>query len=164
MFDYLSDMWALATAGNKQGIVFYIALYALVVLGYSALYQFRTAKWPSTRGVLLVAGIGKWGATEPVTSDQEYKATALYRYRVGEVDYEGSRVSPWLFIVSHNARFILKKQLDKLQRNDDGSIEVFFNPGKPHKSFLIKPGPVGLALTLCLALSPALVYWMSYHA
>ena len=161
--EYFFEMWALAMEGEKQGIFFFISLYVLVLAGYSTVYQFKVARWPATKGVLLDAEVQQWGATEWAKSNQEYAATALYKYKVAGKEYQGQRVSPWVIVASHNVRFILAKQLGHIQKNDDGSIVVYFNPGKPRKSFLIKPGAIGLAVTSASAVLPMLLYWLNYY-
>jgi hypothetical protein len=163
MFEYFGDMWALAIVGNKQGIFFFISLYSLLLLGYSAINQYKTAHWPSTEGILLNAGVKKWGFTEWKKSNQEYTASALYVYKVGEKEYQGTRMSPWVIIASHNVKFILEKQLSSIQNNEDGTITVFYNPNKPQKSYLIKPGKAGLIITSVVAVFPMLIYWLNYY-
>ena len=164
MVEYLSAMWALAADGDKRGIVFFAALYCLLLLSYSAVYQLRIMTWPSTTGVLVNRGARKVGGTHLVTSRQEYAASALYEYCVNGEHYQGSRVSPWVMIVSHNAKFLLDRQLARIRSNNDGGVAVFFNPRNPKKSFLVLPGKTGLAVTIALALLPILLYWFAYHA
>ncbi len=60
-------------------------------------------------GELVEFGVGKFGATDWVKSDQEYISKTLYRYNVSGVNYDGTRISPWIFVASHNARFVLEK-------------------------------------------------------
>lgn len=159
MIDYIEQMWALAASGDKQGICFFIAVYALLVLLYSWFYQLRIRRWPAVQGRLLEVSAKRFGATERVVSEQDYHASALYEYAVDGVTYQGKKISPWIIIASHNARFILQKQLDRIQSHSDGTVTIFYNPKKPNKSFLIKPGVVGLSLTFVLALAPAIAYW-----
>ena len=162
--DYLSAMWELAVNADKQGIFFFASLYAFFLLSYSFIYQLRIISWPRTKGVLIKAVVEKVGGTKLVVSHQDYAASALYEYYVGDKAYQGSRVSPWAVMASHNARFVLKKQISCIQKNGDGSVEVLFNPKNPKKSFLIKPGKIGLAVTLFFAVGPISLYWSTYHA
>ena len=163
MIDYLTSMWGLAINGQKQGVIFFAALYALAMLGYSFVYQLRIRTWPSTRGTLTKATLGKVGGTDLVVSRQEYAASALYEFDVGNITYRGSRISPWVLLASHNARFFLEKQLRGIERYEDGRVKVFFNPKNPNKSFLIRPSAPGLAVTATVAVAPIALYWFSYH-
>lgn len=164
MIDYLSLMWDSAIHGQAQGIAFFASLYALLLLSYSGVYQLRVRSWPSAKGIVINAAPRKVGGTESVTSNQEYTASALYVFDVGDTAYHGHRVSPWIVVASHNARFVLVKQLRHIRKYDDGTVDVFFNPKNPNKSFLVKPGNVGLAVTLALAVAPITFYWFAYHA
>ncbi len=164
MIDYLGLMWDSAINGQKQGIAFFASLYALLLLSYSVVYQLRVRAWPSAKGVLMKAALTKVAGTDNVTSNQEYAASAHYEFYVGDVAYQGRRVSPWVVVASHNAGFVLEKQLRHIRKHDDGTVDVFFNPKNPNKSFLVKPGNLGLAVTLGLAVAPMALYWFAYHA
>ena len=45
----------------------------------------------------------------------------------------------------------------------DGKPEGYFDPRNSEKSFLIKPGILGRALTAALAVMPCGAYWLGYH-
>ncbi|MEP4889709.1 MAG: DUF3592 domain-containing protein [Aliiglaciecola sp.] len=156
-------MWQLAVGGDKQGILFYVVVYLLIVCLYSFIWQVFVRQWPSARGVLKTASVNKWGSHLPIVSEQEYKVDSLYEYHVANKHYRGTRVSPWIIIASHNAKMILNKQLDKIQTNNDGSVNVFYNPKAPQKSYLVKPGLFGLAVTLACAVVPLLLYIIEYY-
>lgn len=162
MIDYIMAMFDLAMAGDKQGFMFFVCLYALVTCGYSVFFQLRVSRWPEAKGALLQGGVSKIGGTEPVRSNQEYVASGLYEYVVDGALYQGKKVSPWVMVASHNAKFLLEKQMRGVHRYADGGVRVFFNPTNPKKSYLIKPGKVGIAFTLGLAVGPMLLYGYSY--
>jgi len=162
--NYFQDMWQLAIQGQTQGIWFGAALYVLIVCGYSLIFQIRTRYWPSIAGELVDFGVKKFGPTDRVKSDQQYVSKALYTYVVSGVAYEGTRVSPWIFIVSLNARFILKKHMSYIQRLPDGKVKVFYNPGNPKKSYLIIAGKAGIFITLVICALPIVSYYFKYHA
>ncbi len=162
MIEYTCDMWALASEGEKQGVLFFIAVYMLVMCLYSLFRQILIKQWPTTIGVLESASLEKWGATERVLSDQEYKVDSLYKYQVSGKWHQGTRVSPWIIIASYNARVLLKKQLKSIQKNEDGTVNVFFNPKRPEKSYLVKPGVFGMAITLGIAVLPLVLYLYEY--
>ena len=163
MTEYLLQMWDLAKTGDKQGVVFFAALYAFVLLTYSLIYQIRIANWPSTTGRLIAADVDKFGVTHTLRSEQDYVSNALFEYTVDGATHQGTRVSPWVIVASHNAKFLLESQLNKINKNADGSIELFYSPSKPSKSFLIKPSVNGMVVTFVLAVAPISFYWQNYH-
>ncbi len=159
---YLQDMWQLAMDGQVQGIAFWAVVYAFVLCCYSFIYQYRIRRWPSTRGKLAQLSIETFGSAVN-RSEQDYISNGLYHYRVEEKNYEGQRISPWVFVASHNAKFILKKQLSAIHRDAKGEVTVFYHPSNPKKSFLILPGKLGLCITASFGVIPAICYWSSYH-
>lgn len=161
--EYINEMWQHASAGESQGFFFFMVLYLFLTLGYSSIYQYRICQWRSVNGSLVKAEIEKVGFAKRIRSNQDYVASAVYDYWVDGVQYQGNRVSPWAIIASHNARFALKKQMSYIQENSDGSVLVFYNPNNPRKSFLIKPGLVGMSLTAILAIAPISFYLAEYH-
>jgi hypothetical protein len=156
-------MWQQLWQGEVQGVVFWGAVYCFVVGLFSLVYQLRIRHWPVATGVLAKAGVERWGGAEWVKSDQEYSLKAAYVYRVDGQVHEGHRVSPWVVVASHNARFLLESQLKGVQRHADGTVSVFYNPRRPHKSYLIRPGWTGLLVTWVITLGPALYYWQRFH-
>ncbi len=164
MVEYIRDMWDLAAAGDRQGVFFFIVVYVLVILTYSLFYQRYVASWSGTRGKLVQLGLRIFGATGWVISEQEYVTTSLYEYSVGGEKFQGKRVSPWAIVASYNVRFVLNKQMKHIKRYGDDGVEVYFNPKNPEKSFLIKPGKMGMAVTAMLAVAPMLFYVFEYHA
>ena len=161
---YSQEMWRLALDGQAQGVWFWASLYTFILCAYSLLFQIRTRFWPCTHGVLTGFEIRKFGgATEWVRSEQEYVSEALYKYNVGGVDYDGTRISPWVFVVSHNARFVLEKQKSSIQLYPDGRLKVFYNPNNPKKSFLIIAGKMGIYITVTLSVLPLILFCIEYH-
>lgn len=160
---YFQDMWQLAIQEETQGVWFWAALYTLIVCAYSLTLQIRTRYWPFTPGQLVESGVEKFGPTARLKSDQDYNSKALYRYKVSGATYEGTRISPWIFVASHNARIVLEKQLSSIQRLPDGKVKVFYNPNKPKKSFLIIAGKMGIFITLSIAILPLISFYLKYH-
>ena len=160
---YFQNMWQLAIQGETQGIWFWAALYAFIVGVYSLIFQLRTRYWPCAQGELVGLSVEKFGATDWVKSDQDYVSKGLYKYNVSGVDYDGSRISPWIFVVSHNARFVLEKQMASIQRLSNGRVKVFYNPNNPRKSFLIVAGKMGIGITLGISVLPLLLFYCKYH-
>lgn len=163
MIEYLQEMWRLAIQAEPQGIWFWASLYALFLCSYSLLFQIRTRFWPFTQGELVEASVEKFGATEWAQSNQEYVGKALYRYTVSDITYDGKRISPWIFVASHNARFILQRQMAMIQRLPDGGIKVYYNPANLPKSYLIVAGKTGILVTILITFLPIVIYFFSYH-
>lgn len=160
---FFQEMWRLALQGQTQGIWFCAALYAFAVCVYSLIFQIRTRYWPSVPGELSALEVKKFGATDGGKSNQDYVSTALYKYRVSGTEYEGKRISPWIFVASHNARFVLEKQMSSLQRLPDGKVNVFYNPRNPRKSFLIISGKTGICITLSAGVLPLISFYCKYY-
>ncbi len=159
---YVSEMWTLAAEGNRQGALFFVALYGFLVCSWSAVYQLRIRGWPSVRGRLLDVGIRRFGADSSLTADRTYTVRSLYEYEVDGRTYEGKRVSSWIVLASHNARSVLRIQMKGIESFEDGGVTVHFDPKNPAKSFLIKPGTLGLLLTSVIAAGVPLLYAADY--
>jgi len=160
---YIQDMWQLAINAEVQGIWFWAALYTFIVCVYSLIFQIRTRYWPFTPGKLSEFRVEKFGPTDLVKSDQDYKSKALYKYKVSDVVYEGTRVSPWVFVVSHNARIILEKQKSYIQCLPNDNVKVFYNPDNPQKSYLIIAGKASIYITLLISFLPLISYYFKYY-
>lgn len=160
---YIGEMWQLASQRQLQGIWFWAALYAFFVCGYSIIFQIKTRYWPSVEGELVKAQVEKFGATDLVKSDQDYISKALYSYSVAGREYEGKRISPWVFVASHNARFVLQKQLGTIDRLPNDKVRVYYNPKKPHKSYLVVAGRLGISLTILFCTLPMLLYYFRFY-
>ena len=161
---YIHQMFWFAAEGHTQGIWFWASIYAFVICFFSLWFQIRTRNWPTTKGKLAQLSIKKFGPTEWATSNQDYVGKALYTYLVSGTRYEGFRISPWIFAVSHNARFLLEKQQANIQTYPDGGVRVYYNPRNPKKSYLIVAGKTGIVTTMLLGTLPFIFYWMKYYA
>jgi hypothetical protein len=162
MSDYVVQMWMLATEGDKQGIWFWAAVYAFFICGYSVFFQLLIRSWPSTKGQLKHLGLNKFGAAIAL-SDQDYRADSLYSYEIEGKSYQGKRISPWVIIASHNAKFVLKNQLSNVDTFPDGQVRIFYKPSNPTKSWLILPSKIGVVVTALLSVLPAFSYWLEFY-
>lgn len=160
---YFQEMWQLAIKGQAQGVFFWFAFYMFIICFYSLILQIRTRYWSFVQGELVEFGFDRFGASIR-KSDQNYWANALYNYSVSDVDYRGTRISPWHIIVSHNLRFILEKQMSYVQRSSVGTVKVFYNPNNPKKSYLIIAGKIGIGITLLMIVLPLTLFYYKYHA
>ncbi|MEP1445910.1 MAG: hypothetical protein ABJK37_07355 [Paraglaciecola sp.] len=162
MFDYISNLWDLALQGDRQGIWFWASVYTFLVCGYSALFQSLIRTWPSTIGHLINLGVDRFGSDISV-SEQDYKAYALYSYQIAGKTFQGKRISPWIIVASHNAQFLLRKQLSKVETFADNGVRVFYKPSNPAKSWLILPSKFGITMTIVISMLPALSYWLEFY-
>ena len=162
MFDYIQQMWDLALQGETQGVWFWVAVYAFLICGYSVVFQLLCRTWPSTKGQLISIGLDKFGRAM-VLSDQDYKTNALYTYQVKGKSYQGKRVSPWVIVASHNAQFVLKKQLSKVETYPNNQVKVFYKSSNPAKSWLILPSKLGIVITIAISMLPAFGYWLEFY-
>lgn len=160
---YFQKMWQLAIQGQTQGIWFWSALYVFIICVYSLILQVRTRHWPFVQGELAEFGVEKFGSTVLVKSNQDYVSKALYHYNVDDIAYSGTRISPWIFVASHNVRVILEKQMSSIQRFPDGKVKVFYNPNNPKKSFLIVAGKIGICITLTISVLPIILFYFKYY-
>jgi len=159
---YLTDMWNLARAGALQGIWFFAALYGVLMGLYSVLFQLRIRCWPRTVGTLHRLGVEVFGGRDAVVATRETVGVASYTYAVDGRSYDGTRISAWVMVAGGLGR-LLKLQQRGVQRHDGGGVTVFYHPRKPAKSFLIRPGWLGLALTLALGSALAVGYFVRFH-
>lgn len=164
VWDHTQAMWQQLWQGDVQAILFWVAVYFGLVGAYSLFFQMRIRRWPATPGVLAQAGLKRTGGPEWRKSDQQYRLRSIYHYRVDGHAYEGHRVSSWVMSTNFNGRFLLEAQLKGVKRLPDGTVTVFYDPKRPHKSFLIQPGLLGLLITWVIALGPAFYYWSRFHA
>ena len=164
ILSYSRQMFRLAAEGQTQGVFYWAAIYAFLICSYSLWFQVRTRSWPSTNGSLKQLGIEKFGATVSSASNQDYIGKALYTYTVSGKPFEGSRISPWVFVASHNARYLLSKQQSKIRFDPDGEVRVYYNPKNPQKSYLQVAGKTGIIVTMLLGAAPIVFYWFRYHA
>ena len=162
MIDYTVAMWELAARGEKQGVLYFVAVYMLLVVGYSFIVQLRVRRWPRVQGVLIDEKMEVM-IPDAIRSEQNYRVSSLYSYEIDEKKYEGSRVSTWTVVASHNMSFLLKMQLDRIEKTGETGVVVYYNPKKPQKSCLIKPGITGLIVTFALVFAPISFYLSEYH-
>ena len=160
--EYFYTMFEMAKAGEKQAIIFFIALYCFLIMSISLFGQWRMRQWPSTIGKLITAGTRVFGAHDLSPSDTQYRANALYEFEIRGKKYQGKRVSPWIFITNKNASAILEHQLNSIDRQGD-RVRIFYNPDNPKKSTLLKPGWFGICVSIAIWIGPLIGYWISYY-
>ncbi|SNY49449.1 Protein of unknown function [Arsukibacterium tuosuense] len=160
---YIQQMFEITARGEKQGIWFFASVYLFALCAFSFWVQFRTRSWPTTQGSLVQSQIDKFGY-DSIQSEQTFKLNTKYIYSVKNVDYEGSRISPWVFVASYNAKAVLNHQMAKVKMHPSGGIIVHYNPDNPQKSYLLVAGKIGLFVTSLVGVLPLILYWLEYHA
>ena len=163
ILNYLQQMVDLASEGELQGIWFWASCYMLAVCLYSAYFQIQTRFWASTVGKIHNLELKKFGASNDL-SEQQYRGKALYSYNVDGQTYEGTRISPWVFVTNYNAKGILIKQQAGIDMPTKDTVTVYYNPQKPKKSFLLRANKFGIMITLIVAVAPFIGYVSRFHA
>ncbi len=125
-------------AGERSAVITTAAAYCLIMGTYSIVVCLCLRSWPSTVAKWNHSGLARFGSSNEV-SEQEYHADASYTFEVDGQTYEGNRVSPMIIIASHNARFILQRQMRGIIPVGEDSVKVFYKPSNPKKSYLIIP-------------------------
>lgn len=148
-------------AGNSQAILWVASLYFMACALYSLIFQWRIRQWPSVWGTLLQKELHLLMPDNDLSA-QEYRAKVLYTYSIAGNVYEGRRLSPWVFVVSYNARTLLSKQIKGVTQNHQQQVKVFYNPQRPEKSYLILPGPAGMLITCLFGAFPLALYLLKY--
>ena len=65
-------------------------------------------------------------------------------------------------VASHNLRGLLRLQQKGVEVRHGTEVTVYYNPGKPGKSFLVRTGPVGQIFTALIGIGPFLFYLAKY--
>ena len=144
--------------GGAEEWLLLFAIYCVVMCTYSLIYCIRINRWPSVFGDLIQSEVGRLSPSMRRT-DQNYMAEVQYRFKVDGVEYSGHRLTPFLTVVSHNLRFILRLQMTYIETRADGKVRVYYNPRKPEKSYLITPGPIGYSFIASFTLIPLACYF-----
>lgn len=164
LVQHLQLLFQQAFAGNIQAIFFWVASFVAIACVWSSMYQLGIRRWPSVKGVLLHADTEKFGATDFVAAEQDYVIKLAYDYEVNGKQYRGSRLSPVVMTASGAGKAVLDYALANLEQQD-GFVEVFYNPKNPAKSFLQKPGLYSGLFTLFMgagAVWVALEMWLLF--
>ena len=144
-----------AVNGDKQTWLFLIAIYSLFCGLISLIIQIRILNWAATPGTLIQSQAAIWGFASSA-SEVDYHANVRYNYTVAGTAYEGHRLSPTLIIVSANLRFILRWQMKCITHLSTDEVMVFYKPSNPKKSYLIKPGKIGICVTAGMVFFPVI--------
>lgn len=111
---------------------FAVGIYFLVTTAHSLYDVIRMTSWPQTQGTLTSANLRSSTSDNTTT----YHPTAQYRYRVGGVEYAGSRVA--IHGGGDNVGGFqqrLGSQLELMYLNQE-PVSVYYNPGDPADAVL----------------------------
>ncbi|MBA4343344.1 MAG: hypothetical protein C0423_14505 [Methylibium sp.] len=151
MLGYLQRMLDLALDKQLQGIHFWGTVYTVLVLAGSLWHVLRVRRWPGTPGELLRLGVRPIGGAEPLRADQAFVPDALYAYQVDGQRYEGSELSVWKLSASgllRSAAALQPRQVRAVEAAS-GVVTVYYNPRRPHKSLLVRPGWASVCFMCC---------------
>ena len=143
----IKHMFDLLLMGDAQGILFWATVFITMACLASFWIQWRVAAWPSVIGKLNMLKIGGTGPSLP--GDQgHYYLEAEYEYSVDGVNYKGNNVSLSVIWTRSGFLYLLRRQIAAVNQMPGEKVEVFYNPNKPQKSYLIKSSDSIRALTL----------------
>ena len=158
MIDYLQRMSDLALHKELQGIHFWATLYVLIVLIGTLWNALRVRGWPRVEGQLRGLGIRPLGTPELGTSDQDYVPSALYWYQVNGQSYEGREISIWKMSASGMLKKTANLLPGQVRPSETGKVVVYYNPRRPKKSVLLRPGWASISLLSALIVLTAAFY------
>jgi Protein of unknown function (DUF3592) len=158
VLDYLQRMFDLALHKELQGIHFWATLYVLIVLAGTLWHALRVRGWPRVEGQLLGLGIRPLGTPDLGTSDQDYVPSALYRYQVNGRSYEGREISIWKMSASGMLKNAATLSPGQVRPSATGKVPVSYNPRRPEKSVLVRPGWASISLLSALIVLTAAFY------
>ena len=150
--DYLQLMFDLTLRKQPQGIHFWFTVYVVFVLFGTLVHALRVRRWPGTEGRLLRLGTRQFGATELHPANQQFVPDALYEYQVSGQVYQGREISIWKMSASGVLKGAAGVLPRRVKADARGAVRVFYHPGKPHRSLLLRPGWVSLS-SLCAAIA-----------
>ena len=160
MLEYLQRMLDLALHKELQGIHFWATLYVLIVLIGSLWRALRVRGWPRVEGQLLSLGIRPLGTPDLGTSDQDFVPSALYRYQVNGRSYEGREISIWKMSASGVLKNTANLLPARVRPSPTGKVPVYYNPRRPKKSVLLRPGWASISfLSALIVLTAAFYVW-----
>ncbi len=143
--------------GDPESWLLAFAVYSLLVGAFSLFHYTRIGRWPSVIGALNSAAVA--GQTpSAVSSDRNYSAEVSYQYNIEGKSYEGSRLSPFLVMATHNLRSLIRHQMKGIEIIQDGGVRVFYNPARPEKSYLISTSSIGYASIISIMFLPLVAY------
>jgi len=153
MANALNSIFEGIMSGDKQAILIVTAAYFALCGLVTLIFQTRILFWPMTSGTLVHSDLSRWGVSS-FADEQNYEAGVKYHYQINGKQYEGKRLSAWYILASANMRFLLRWQLEGITMLAPENVAVFYNPSAPEKSYLIKPGRIGLGISAAILILP----------
>jgi Protein of unknown function (DUF3592) len=102
-------------------------LLALWAARYVTREMRRVRGWPSTPGAILERGVG-----EPMSQARVFMPRVVYSYEVDGTSYTNDQV----YVIARTGN--LKPVIERLVAGLPDPVPVYYNPGKPSESHLLK--------------------------
>lgn len=140
MTEYLQRSVDMAFSNGLQSLHFWATLYILTILLSSIWYIVRVRAWPSAEGHLLRNRPSSSSTQLHGADIEDHASSALYRYSVNGSPYEGARVSLWTEKIFWSTQSAVRHLPLHAQQALTGNILVYFNPKRPERSLIVRPG------------------------
>ncbi|WP_120499633.1 DUF3592 domain-containing protein [Roseovarius sp. EL26] len=147
--------WTDLLSGERYAVLSTCIAYVLLMGIISIIGCLRVRRWPHTTGILTEDGVSSFGSG----SDRMHAARVRYEYSVDSTPYTGKRLSP--FIVHATGTRMAEWQKGGIQRHGGNHVTVFYNPARPHKSYLILPTLIGIIGVFVLITIVVIVLWFA---
>ncbi len=108
-------------------------------LFFTAKYHFelkRIMQWPSVDGNLIKLEYSEGDGTIPAIISVEYD------FAIDGVEYSGRKLAHITFGTGRGTASVIKNMIRRVKRVGDDGVVVYYNPNKPQKNMLLKPGKV----------------------
>jgi hypothetical protein len=135
-----------------EGIIIFGSSF-LVVTVYGIWRAWRTsviASWPRTKGIITLFSVEAVRETFKSAPYTRYISHLKYSYAVGQSTYVSTRFSLHNLLVG-NSSSELRDLLGGASQGD--SVDVFYDPRKPSRGLLVRPGNTELAVILIVGIS-----------
>ncbi len=151
----MQKFWTDLFNGEQYAVLSACIAYALLMGIVSITACCRIRRWPHTIGKLTEDGVSGIGSYD----ERMHAARVRYEYSVDGIPYSGERLSP--FIVRATGTTMAEWQKGGIQRHESDRVTVFYNPARPHKSYLIVPSGAAIAGIFLLFATAVIVFWFA---
>ena len=152
MTEYLQKSFDMAFSNGLQSLHLGATLYVLTILLSSIWYVARVRAWPSAEGHLLRDQPRSLTTLQHGADREELASYARYRYSVNGSSYEGVQVSLWKGATFWATQSAIRHLPRQAQQTSTGNILVYFNPNRPERSLIVRPGWGSIAVLWSLSI------------
>lgn len=135
----MQEVWNDLSNGENYAVIAACMVYLLLMGGISITVCLRIRRWPHTVGTLTEDGVSSIGSYD----ERMHAARVRYDYVVNGITYKGKRLSP--FYMRATGTKLAEWQKGGIERHGGDRVTVFYNPARPHKSYLIVPSLQAIA-------------------